>query len=261
MFLNHTATTPHMDILEFDKKLRPDAERLHINVDRRHEIIWSAYNFVCDDTFKVTGLNGDIDLIGDSIFSNCGRIRKEAEYFRRVLVLMFQKRCNFDVNIAESIANKGFEKYEQVLKERIPNHASDSEYECLIEDAEELGIDRPRAESLIGVVRQSLMRFFESRAHDDISKVGKDIDKIAMPFTDTCTTPAECKFFSEAVAYLAYENHGREHQFAEELSSFTAQRAVQLFQVKKSQNGGCLAVLGVIGILPLGAYAVTHFLA
>ena len=119
-----------------------------------------------------------------------------------------------------------------------------------------MGVERPRAESIVWVVRESVFRFFEYGEHKDIEKIGVHIDKIAMPFTDVCKTPAECRFFCKAVAYLIYEDHGRERQHAEDISNFVAQRAAQLFEAKKSQSGkGCLVILGVIGILPLGFYA------
>ena len=263
-FINRATTTTPMNILEFGQKLRPDAERLHINVDKRYEIILIAYNLSCDDLFRGGGQEGlaaDIDLIGHCIFSNCGRIKKEGEYFRCVLVLIFQERLRCDLKIAKSIADQGFGKYEQILKEQIPMNANDSEYEFLIKEAADLGVERSRAESIIWVARESLIRFFNYGEHKDLEKIGFHIDKIAMPFTDVCMTPAECRFCCKAVSYLIYEDHGRERQHAEDISGFMAQRAVQLFDAKKSQSGkGCLFFFVFIGIFPLGGFAVRHFL-
>lgn len=251
-----------MATLELEKKLRPDAERLKINVDRRDAIIMDAYDLYCDELLKGGGLIRDIDLIGERIFGECGRIRKEAEFYKCVIFQIYYTCGQADLKLAEHIATKGYLKYEQILKELLPVHANDSEYECLIEDAEEMGLDRSKAEAIISVVRSSLAMFFHHGDQADFQKIGFHIDKIAMPFTDTCANPAEAKFFINAVEYLVYEDYGREREYAEKIAKFAGHRGVHLSQVKKEQSGkGCFVVLGFLGIASLGVYAAHHFLA
>ena len=258
-------------------KLLHFAQLGNIEMDRCIEIAQAANDAIVEQS-KGKGL----PEVAAAMFRCCGSDEDEAAYFRCAVNSLLQERWGAKEKDRAAFTFVMNSSYEGLLKPLRTGHVNTSNRMPEVEkrdvftskirpgvakfnrlhDAVQFGISEERHQWIIEDA-EAAMESYVKGSQIDLSAQKIDLstlDALALPMLNCCNSTEEMRFFSYAVKSFLCRN-GFNEENATLTTNGMGHRAIQIADTRRSMeakksSAGCLTVLGIVGILPLGIYGV-----